>query len=251
VCPRQCVTPTACAPAHGRRVSRSPEWNLRGIPVEPGPAEPNRPTACPTLPALRRWAAELGKALARCPVVSVPAGALSGRVRRVPHGQPGVGEAAPEGRKPEQARGPQLSNTVVDNHQMIAIEDFTPLSVAKSTMAGKSADAAIGAAKAELIQRGTRAGRTVVVMMMMVAPAHPAMTFGVRAETSTPAAGDGNPPVRALRVHRRSRPQCRRSDSGHGDRYPRRCWQRQTCAASLRVGCRCCPTQKSPSFSRL
>jgi len=64
------------------------------------------------------------------------------------------------------------AKSVVDNHQMIAIEDFKPRFLAKSTMARKSADAAIGAANAELIQRGTRAGRTVV----KVAPAYTTMT---------------------------------------------------------------------------
>jgi len=61
---------------------------------------------------------------------------------------------------------------VVDNHQLIAVEDFKPLFLAKSTMARKSADNAVGAAKAELIQRATRAGRTVV----LVPPAYTTMT---------------------------------------------------------------------------
>ena len=52
---------------------------------------------------------------------------------------------------------------------------------AKSTMARKSADAAIGAAKRELVQRGMRAGPAVV----MVPPAYTTMTCsecGVRAK---------------------------------------------------------------------
>lgn len=61
---------------------------------------------------------------------------------------------------------------VVDNHQVIAVEDLKPKFLAKSTMARKSADAAIGAAKRELIERGTRAGRTVV----LVPPAYTTMT---------------------------------------------------------------------------
>jgi putative transposase len=64
------------------------------------------------------------------------------------------------------------ATSVVDNHQVIAVEDFTPLFLATSTMARKSADAAIGAATAELIQRGTRAG----VPVVRVAPAYRAMT---------------------------------------------------------------------------
>ncbi|RVW01878.1 RNA-guided endonuclease InsQ/TnpB family protein [Rhodococcus xishaensis] len=61
---------------------------------------------------------------------------------------------------------------VVDNHQLIAVEDFTPKFLARSTMARKAADAAIGAAKRELIDRGRRAGRKVVI----VAPAYTTMT---------------------------------------------------------------------------
>jgi putative transposase len=61
---------------------------------------------------------------------------------------------------------------VVDNHNLIAVEDFKPKFLAKSTMARKAADAAIGAAKRELVERGTRAGRKVV----LVPPAYTTMT---------------------------------------------------------------------------
>lgn len=61
---------------------------------------------------------------------------------------------------------------VVDQHDLIAVEDFKPKFLAKSTMAKKAADAAIGAAKRELIERATRAGRKVV----LVKPAYTTMT---------------------------------------------------------------------------
>ena len=61
---------------------------------------------------------------------------------------------------------------VVEAHQLIAVEDFRPKFLAKSTMARKAADAAIGAAKRELIYRGVRAGRQVV----LVQPAYTTMT---------------------------------------------------------------------------
>ena len=61
---------------------------------------------------------------------------------------------------------------VVDNHQTIAVEDFRPLFLAKSTMARKAADAAVGAAKRELVERGKRADRKVV----LVPPAYTTMT---------------------------------------------------------------------------
>ncbi|WP_328402451.1 RNA-guided endonuclease InsQ/TnpB family protein [Nocardia sp. NBC_00403] len=61
---------------------------------------------------------------------------------------------------------------LVADHALIAVEDFRPKFLAKSTMARKAADAAIGAAKRELIERGVRAGRKVV----LVQPAYPTMT---------------------------------------------------------------------------
>ncbi len=63
---------------------------------------------------------------------------------------------------------------VVDNHDLIAVEDFKTKFLAKTTMARKAADNAIGQAKRELIERGRRAGRKVV----MVQPAHTTMTCG-------------------------------------------------------------------------
>jgi putative transposase len=61
---------------------------------------------------------------------------------------------------------------VVADHQTIAVEDFRPRFLAKSRMARKAADAAIGAAKRELLERAKRAGRKVV----LVPPAYTTMT---------------------------------------------------------------------------
>jgi putative transposase len=61
---------------------------------------------------------------------------------------------------------------VVADHQIIAVEDFRPRFLAKSSMARRAADAAIGAAKQELLERGLRAGRKVV----LVPPAYTTMT---------------------------------------------------------------------------
>lgn len=61
---------------------------------------------------------------------------------------------------------------VADRYDLIAVEDFKPVFLAKSTMARKAADAAIGAAKRELIERATRAGRRLV----LVRPAYTTMT---------------------------------------------------------------------------
>ncbi|GAB4057686.1 RNA-guided endonuclease TnpB family protein [Catellatospora paridis] len=64
------------------------------------------------------------------------------------------------------------AKSVTDRHALIAVEDFKPKFLAKTRMARKAADAAIGACKRELIDRGTRAGRKVV----LVPPAYTTMT---------------------------------------------------------------------------
>ncbi|MCK8675060.1 transposase [Rhodococcus sp. HM1] len=61
---------------------------------------------------------------------------------------------------------------VVDEHALIAVEDFRPRFLAKSSMARKAADAAIARVKRVLIERGRRAGRRVVI----VRPAYTTMT---------------------------------------------------------------------------
>jgi putative transposase len=61
---------------------------------------------------------------------------------------------------------------VVANHGALAVEDFKPRFLAKSRMARKSADGAIGATKATLIEYAQRAGRKVV----LVPPAYTTMT---------------------------------------------------------------------------
>jgi putative transposase len=66
----------------------------------------------------------------------------------------------------------QWAKQVTDHHTLIAVEDFKPKFLAKTPMARKAADAAIGACKRELIDRGTRAGRKVV----LVPPAYTTMT---------------------------------------------------------------------------
>jgi putative transposase len=66
----------------------------------------------------------------------------------------------------------QWAAKVTASHRLIAVEDFKPKFLAKTRMARKAADAAIGACKRELIYRGTRAGREVV----LVPPAYTTMT---------------------------------------------------------------------------
>lgn len=61
---------------------------------------------------------------------------------------------------------------VVADHGAIAVEDFKPAFLAKSTMARKVADAAVGATKATLLEYAQRAGRKVVLLP----PAYTTMT---------------------------------------------------------------------------
>lgn len=66
------------------------------------------------------------------------------------------------------------STRVVQDHSVIAVEDFKPRFLAQSRMARKAADNAIGTTKTELVERARRAGREVV----LVKPAYTTMTCG-------------------------------------------------------------------------
>jgi putative transposase len=102
--------------------------------------------------------------------------------RRRPRGQPpskGYRQARRQAAKLHKKAARQNTHTarmwarrVVADHQVIAVEDFRPRFLARSSMARKAADAAIGAAKRELIERASRAGRRVV----LVPPAYTTMT---------------------------------------------------------------------------
>jgi putative transposase len=77
------------------------------------------------------------------------------------------------------------AKTVVRDHDAIAVEDFRPKFLAKTTMARKAADAAIGATKTALIEMAHKHGRTV----HLVHPAHTTMDCahcGVRAKHRLP-----------------------------------------------------------------
>jgi putative transposase len=55
-------------------------------------------------------------------------------------------------------------NKIVDSYDIIAVEDFKPKFLAKSTMASKAADNAVGLLKKELVSRALRADRIVVLV---------------------------------------------------------------------------------------
>ncbi|MER7401654.1 transposase [Streptomyces sp. NPDC000070] len=74
---------------------------------------------------------------------------------------------------------------VVTDHDAIAVEDFRPKFLAKSTMARKAADAAIGATKQALLEMGRKHGRDI----RLVHPTHTTMdcaTCGARTKHALP-----------------------------------------------------------------
>ncbi|MEW2129547.1 transposase [Streptomyces sp. NPDC005435] len=74
---------------------------------------------------------------------------------------------------------------VVRDHDAIAVEDFRPKFLAKTTMARKAADAAIGATKRALIEMGRKHGRDI----RLVHPAHTTMdcaSCGARTKHALP-----------------------------------------------------------------
>ncbi|WP_371515714.1 RNA-guided endonuclease InsQ/TnpB family protein [Kitasatospora sp. NBC_01300] len=84
-----------------------------------------------------------------------------------------------------QDTGRKWAKQVVRDHDAIAVEDFRPKFLARTTMAGKAADAAIGATKRALIEMGRKHGRSV----HLVDPAHTTMDCahcGARAKHRLP-----------------------------------------------------------------
>lgn len=67
--------------------------------------------------------------------------------------------------------GRKWAKKVVRDHDAIAVEDFRPRFLAKTSMARKAADAAIGATRAALIEMGRKHGRDI----RLVHPAHTTM----------------------------------------------------------------------------
>ncbi|MGC5529261.1 RNA-guided endonuclease InsQ/TnpB family protein [Streptomyces sp. SR-10] len=70
--------------------------------------------------------------------------------------------------------GRKWAKKAVRDHDVIAVEDFRPKFLAKTTMARKAADAAIGATKAALMEMGRKHGRDI----RLVHPAYTTMDCG-------------------------------------------------------------------------
>ncbi|MFD9633237.1 RNA-guided endonuclease InsQ/TnpB family protein [Streptomyces violascens] len=84
-----------------------------------------------------------------------------------------------------QDTGRKWAKNVVRDHDQLAVEDFRPKFLAKTTMARKAADAAISATKTALVQMGRKHGRIV----HLVHPAHTTMDCahcGARAKHGLP-----------------------------------------------------------------
>ncbi len=84
-----------------------------------------------------------------------------------------------------QDTGRKWAKGVVRDHDVIAVEDFRPKFLAKTTMARKASDAAVGATKAALIEMGRKHGRDV----RLVHPAHTTMdcaSCGARTKHALP-----------------------------------------------------------------
>ncbi|WP_369200752.1 RNA-guided endonuclease InsQ/TnpB family protein [Streptomyces sp. PU-14G] len=84
-----------------------------------------------------------------------------------------------------QDTGRKWAKKIARDHDALAIEDFRPRFLAKTTMARKAADAAIGATKVALIEMGRKHGRAV----HLVHPAHTTMDCahcGARAKHALP-----------------------------------------------------------------
>ncbi|WP_427896666.1 RNA-guided endonuclease InsQ/TnpB family protein [Kribbella sp. GL6] len=81
--------------------------------------------------------------------------------------------------------GRKWAKKVVRDHDALAVEDFRPKFLARSTMAKKAADAAIAATKHALVEMSHKHGRTV----LLVHPAHTTMDCaqcGARAKHALP-----------------------------------------------------------------
>jgi putative transposase len=117
--------------------------------------------------------------------------------RRMARRKPGPGKAASAGYKRAKRKAAKAhakvaaqrqdtarkwAKAVVRDHDVIAVEDFRPKFLAKSTMAKKAADAAIGSAKAALLHMAAKHGRAV----HLVDPAYTTMdcsACGARAKS--------------------------------------------------------------------
>ncbi|BDH49935.1 hypothetical protein MTP02_09460 [Streptomyces albus] len=84
-----------------------------------------------------------------------------------------------------QDTGRKWAKRVVTDHDVIAVEDFKPTFLTKTTMARKAADAAIGATKAALVAMARKHGRD----LRLINPAHTTMDCaqcGTRAKHRLP-----------------------------------------------------------------
>jgi putative transposase len=104
--------------------------------------------------------------------------------RKLPKGKPGskgyreakrqAAKAYKKVARQRQDGARKWAKGVVRDHDQVAVEDFKPKFLAKSTMARKAADGAIGATKTALIEMGRKHGRSI----HLVDPAYTTMDCG-------------------------------------------------------------------------
>ncbi|MBB3092750.1 putative transposase [Actinoplanes campanulatus] len=157
-----------------RDITVAPDAGLPGIGVDWG-VKTTATTTDPRydLPHLghrRRCAAELAKAQRKMARRSRPKGHAPSNGYRTAKRQ--AARLAKKAARQNTHDARVWAKNVTEHHSLIAVEDFKPKFLAKSRMARKASDAAIGACKRELVEHGKRAGRKVV----LVPPAYTTMT---------------------------------------------------------------------------
>ncbi len=147
------------------------------------------------------------------------------RGQRASHGYLGAKRAAAKLSKKiarqRQDTARKWATKVVANHGVLAVEDFKPKFLAKSRMARKSADGAVGTTKATLIEYAQRAGRKGGAG---AARLHNDDVQRLRRESQVPPAAVGTGfRLRVLRGNPRPRQKRCQSHSGQGRSEPCRC----------------------------
>jgi putative transposase len=118
---------------------------------------------------------------------------------------------------------------VMRGHDRVAVEDFRPKFLAKTTLARKAADAAIAATKRALVEMGRKHGRDVRV----VHPAHTTMDCAVRSENQARTASvDENVYLHRVWSRVPQGQELRPRDAGPGRLEPGRCRGRKTTRAA-------------------
>ncbi len=138
------------------------------------------------------------------------------------------------------------AKTVVAEHQLLAVEDFKPKFLAKSNMARKAADAAVGGDQAG-VDRAGQAGRPEGGGAARVYDDDVFEVF--RESQATPRTRGTNISVLAGRAYRVPGSERCQSDSGCGGARPHRCRRRESGGSPPSGWCGCDLSRESPASS--